>query len=60
MEFEYYNDRVMMFEEIDFLDLDFHKVIINNEEKTQSEWTNIIIGLCENYLVEDDTGKPRN
>ena len=31
------------------------RIIIDNEEKTQSEWTNILIGLCENYLAEDDT-----
>ena len=48
-------ERVMMFKEISFVDLDFHRIIIDNEEKTQSEWINIIIGLCENYLVEDDT-----
>ena len=32
-------------------------IIIDNEEKTQSEWINLLIGLCEKYLVEDDTGE---
>ena len=50
-------ERIMMFKEISFVDLDFHRIIIDNEEKTQSEWINLLIGLCENYLVEDDAGE---
>ena len=50
-------ERVMMFKEVSFVDLDLHKIIIDNEERSQSEWINIIIGLCENYLMEDDTGE---
>ena len=43
-------ERLMMYKEIAAIDLSFHKITIEGEEKTHGEWVDILISLSEIYL----------
>ena len=49
-------ERLMMFKDYadDFIDLDFHKFIIDDKEMTQRECIDEMIKCCESYILSND------
>ncbi|MGL5647765.1 MAG: hypothetical protein ACRDDY_07935 [Clostridium sp.] len=44
-------ERLMMFKEIDFIDLDFHKFVVNEKELTQRECIDRMLELCKTIIT---------
>lgn len=48
-------ERLMMFKEVNIIDLDFHKLKINGEELTQGECINKMIDNCKAIIQSKDS-----
>ena len=42
-----------MYNEVNTINTDYHKITINGIERTQQEWIDELIRLCELYLKDD-------
>lgn len=47
-------ERLMMYNEVNCINTDFYKITINDIERTQQEWMDELIRLCELYLKDDN------
>lgn len=48
-------ERLNMYNEINIVNTDYHKITINEIERTQQEWIDELIRLCEMYFKDDNT-----
>ena len=47
-------ERLMMYNEVNIVNTDYHKITINGIEHTQQEWIDELIRLCELYFKDNN------